>query len=127
MPDTLKPMTDYFVELKANMVADKAGNVVASAHTSAFKTEEEQGIDEQLAAYFRIYPNPNNGLFYLEAIDHKPVMVEVFDNAGKTVFTIDDPDQERMQIDLRKFATGVYYVNVRLEDGRSIAKKIIKE
>jgi hypothetical protein len=126
VPDTLKPNTEYYVELKANMVSDRSGNTVSDAQTSTFVTEEEQGIDESLLDNLSIYPNPTNGLFYLEVTDLKPVSVRVFDNSGRLVKAMESVDDQRFLIDLSHYNSGVYIVEVMLESGSAISKKILK-
>ena len=43
IPASLKPLQDYFVKLKGNMIADGSGNILTSSTESMFKTADNQG------------------------------------------------------------------------------------
>jgi len=126
-PDTLKPLTDYKVEILANSIADKAGNVVADAQVSIFKTEEDQGIDEKILDQISIFPNPTNGMIYLDTWEYTAKYVKVIDLNGKTIFNIDNNSGNTISFDLSRYPAGIYFVEILLEDVQEpVSLKIIK-
>ena len=75
-----------------------------------------------------IYPNPSNGLFTLTYGNYKPQKVEVFDVTGKIILTIEENalSDDKMQLNLEKVTTGVYFVKISNED-QQVVKRIIKK
>lgn len=114
MPDTLKPLQDYFLEVKANSTADNSGNVQIESQTSTFTTIEEQGIIELSEQNFaKVYPNPNNGLVNLEFQNMDPKNIQVYDLKGNVVYSQDNVQQSSIKLDLQSLTNGVYIINIR--------------
>ncbi len=70
-----------------------------------------------------IYPNPGNGSFQLK-ISSPEIVKEIFvtDIYGKKIFT----QQNKNQIDLSNFSSGIYLLNIITENGNFV-KKIMRE
>jgi hypothetical protein len=74
---------------------------------------------------FNIYPNPGNGILNvtlnLEGV--KKAGIIIYDANGKVVYTgnNDDSIDNKMQIDLRNQASGLYFMKV-ITDGYTTAK-----
>jgi hypothetical protein len=113
-PDTLKPLQDYYLELKANVVADNSGNIVAEAVTSTFTTQEEQGIIELSEQNFaKLYPNPNNGFVTIEFQNTDSKNIQVYDIKGKIVYSVNKIQQPIMELDLQDLPSGLYIIKIR--------------
>lgn len=113
-PDTLKPLQTYYLELKANSVADNSGNVLTETITSTFTTQEEQGIIELSEQNFaKVYPNPNNGLVTLEFQNTDSKNIKVYDMKGTVVYSINKVQQPIMELDLQDLPKGVYIIKIR--------------
>ena len=70
-------------------------------------------------ASISIYPNPNNGLFTVNAEDATAQMqINIYNSNGQLVFS-KSFDSNNTQIDLSNFATGLYSVNVVTEHANS--------
>ena len=82
------------------------------------------GITEE-SVEFNIYPNPTNGQFTLSTSSLIDGLIEVRDVQGRVVYT-DKMNSFSHTIDLTVEA-GIYFVNVRMEDGTSSTQKIIIE
>jgi hypothetical protein len=77
-------------------------------------------------AVFRIYPNPNNGSFALQIMNHSgPGEVTIMNIAGKLIYRTRVPDNQEhwVNLDLRR---GLYFVTVRGENVL-LTKKLIVE
>ncbi|MCY1243655.1 hypothetical protein D9M72_566800 [compost metagenome] len=77
----------------------------------------------------KIYPNPNDGHFVI-AVDKASVgeiSYSIYDITGKQVETrsLDSDRQSETAIDISKFPSGTYIVNVKA-DNQEFIKKIIK-
>ena len=88
------------------------------------------GIEEEqfTSGTVKVYPNPNEGAFFVEVALDQPEAFEVrvTDLVGQTVYTreVQFQQQDRMQIDLQGEAPGVYFVT--LTNGQeAVTKKVI--
>lgn len=85
------------------------------------------GIDDVLATELNIYPNPSNGIFFIQMGDafKANTKVEVFNVVGMKVFeTL--ATAYKTEIDLSAMKQGVYYV--RVDDGQNIVtQKVMKQ
>ena len=126
-PDTLKPQQDYYLHLEADMLKDKQDNLMAQAYTATFTTGEQSAIEELVRENIRLYPNPTNGLIRLEIDRYHPEEIRVLNVKGETVLNINDPEQNNIALDLSHQASGVYFVEITLEELQNpVSIKIIK-
>ncbi len=80
------------------------------------------GISENQIANYIIYPNPTNGILYIES--NLPFsQISVFNLLGQSIETV----QNTHQIDLSKVEAGVYFLKIEGENGNSQTHKIVKE
>ncbi len=70
-----------------------------------------------------IYPNPNNGLFYIEL--SSTASVTVLNALGAVVFTQNLPADKNL-IDMNQFNKGVYFVIINM-NGKNRSVKLIKD
>jgi len=77
-------------------------------------------VDEILASQFNIYPNPTNGLLRLET-DLRIQEILLYSAMGQVIAEIDTDSQ---QVDLQSYAQGVYFIEIRTEEG-TLRKRII--
>lgn len=102
-------------------VAGKAPVVVPFTQRAS-----EVGIEENFADGIRIYPNPVNKQFVLEAnITQYPQMtVRLIDSKGLNNLTSDCTGKERYTFDVSKLPAGAYSVNIQTEE-KNITRKIV--
>jgi len=128
-PDTLKPMQEYYIELKPEMVADGSGNILEEATTSFFITAEEQSINELTKLNFaRIFPNPSSGIINLEFLNSNEKSLKVFDMSGKVVLSVEKLASESYIFDFSNETEGVYIIQVvDKQSNSSVQLKTIKK
>ena len=76
-----------------------------------------------------IYPNPNNGRFTMAINGFEGnFSMEIVNIAGQVIYTqqVEATSSFTTDIDVSKFATGVYYIKLSNKDGVKINKLIIK-
>ena len=78
-----------------------------------------------------LYPNPTSGKFYLSLSDDMmgELAIYILDIQGKQVFQTTTSKSEFTfitEIDISESAPGIYFLNVKLVNGRIFAKRIIK-
>lgn len=100
-----------------NCVNTATAEVVVSACT---------GLNEanQMALEMRIYPNPSNGLYQINFSDDHFKKLEVMNVNGKLIFTKETRELKE-EIDLRNFASGIYFLKVNT-NGQTRVIKMIK-
>jgi len=79
-------------------------------------------IEDNESIKLSIYPNPTNGLIYIEGLS-KVTSIKVYDDLGRLVFKQNNPSN---QIDISSLSTGLLFVQIETDNG-SIIKKVIKE
>ncbi|MEN8224441.1 MAG: aryl-sulfate sulfotransferase [Bacteroidota bacterium] len=114
-PDTLKPLTQYYVELKAGSVQDKEANVLTDAYSALWETEEEQGVAELELNNVSVYPNPTRGITYLQFAEDLPIQIDVVTITGRNILSIDDLSEKTIEIDLNNYPSGIYVVRMLFE------------
>ncbi len=88
-------------------------------------------FDEQFSSLIDIYPNPNDGLFFVSSKDlnAKDLVIEVYDFTGKKVLVTQLGDVFggfKYQVDLTEQAEGAYLM--RITDGQRVAiKRIVRK
>ncbi len=71
-----------------------------------------------------IYPNPSSGKFNIELGENLPEKIEVSDQLGREILTINSP-KDKFTLDLTEYAEGLYFVKVH-QEGKVNFIKIIK-
>lgn len=72
-----------------------------------------------------LYPNPNQGIFYIEKKGDEKIEVMVMDNLGRVLLVRNAVDT-LTEINISQFQTGIYYIH--LNNGtKSVTHKIIKQ
>lgn len=86
------------------------------------------GIDPALYEAIELYPNPNNGQFYLDLseIAGEEVQLVMFDVLGKQVHASEFRAETQYDMELSELATGLYYLQVMTEKGHYRTKVIIE-
>jgi len=103
-----------------NITAEFGGN----SYETIFGVGTNLGIETIENTNFTFYPNPSNGLLYIESESFMQ-KVEVFDLSGRKMTEL-SPNSTLATINLETAATGLYLVTVFFEGG-SRSFKIAKE
>lgn len=81
--------------------------------------------DVETSEFFRIFPNPNNGLFTLET--KKTGTYSVYDCTGR-ILQSGEVDESKVSLDLRGLNPGAYFIGLRASDGtQSFVKMVVRE
>ncbi len=72
-----------------------------------------------------IYPNPNTGIFTIKLNQMDQAQVKIYTTTGKMIYN-ETMHSDILNVDLRSYARGVYFVRVNSGD-MTIVKKLIKE
>lgn len=122
---------DYVVSLSAtgpDFCSDAVTATIKATGVYPFNVGIGDGLDD--LGTIRLYPNPGEGLFYLDLELNRPVQgrVSVLDLAGKAVLTLDGQTlfRNQIQLDLRQMPAGVYLVRIDAE-GRSAVRRLMAE
>ena len=94
-----------------------------SSNASGLKKDNTpQTMSDEL----QVYPNPGNGIFNLKLKNDKvPISINVFDKAGNLIMKKIKVSSQRVQIDLSKYNTGLYMLQV-LQGFNTMHKILIK-
>ena len=79
------------------------------------------GVDENLAASYEVYPNPMNNVLYIEGQNIQDVTI--FNAVGQQVLFVENANS----IDVAELNEGLYFVRINDKKGNSVVKKIVKK
>jgi len=82
-------------------------------------------IEESLAAQIQLFPNPARDVSTL-TLPQGQWQVWLMDASGKMIRGFDNVTTSQLEIDLSSLARGVYFVNVRSDEG-AVVKKLVVE
>lgn len=112
----------YFKILAINSNND---TVTHKAHYSI-----STGIDFEKTVSFRLFPNPNEGIFTIEMKTKQTssLQIEVLSISGKAILNKTYPQQEyfKKQINLSQQDKGVYIVKITTKEGIKVSKLVIE-
>ncbi|MCZ4317736.1 T9SS type A sorting domain-containing protein [Aequorivita viscosa] len=81
------------------------------------------GVEENQIDTIKIYPNPTDGLLYIDANTESIIGATVFDILGKKVLQLQGNKQ---QVDISSLESGMYFLNLKTESGQ-FNQKVIKK
>ncbi|TVR42567.1 MAG: T9SS C-terminal target domain-containing protein [Cryomorphaceae bacterium] len=117
LPDTISE-GDHLLYIR---VRNEAHNWSFYA-TELFTVEVGVGVDKN-QLNFSVYPNPSNGIIFLETGDVQPEFVRIIDMTGKIVMT---PNPQDRQIDIHQLVPGTYLLQMAAK-GNLYSKKLIRQ
>jgi hypothetical protein len=82
---------------------------------------EFNAMDEMALIDLNLYPNPVNGILFIKG-NFELESVRIMSLDGREILSA-----KNKQIDLSNFATGIYVVEVKAENGKVMRKKILVE
>ena len=85
------------------------------------------GLEAQRGDYWKVYPNPNSGVFHLKNVERALITnVEVFDIYGRKVLT-KSFNQTLQQVTINsELLPGVYFIHINGKGDPSISKIVIR-
>lgn len=72
-----------------------------------------------------IYPNPSSSVFYIST-NSTITRYKVVNQIGKTVL-VNRPSDNNFEIDVQKYPSGIYFIQLQFDDGKTEMKKLIKK
>lgn len=85
------------------------------------------GLNERNVQPARIFPNPNDGLFYIEWPNMRDASIEIFDALGRYIEgSIIYPDQKLAQVDLSAEPAGLYFIQIQLDGGIYVQQVVLR-
>lgn len=88
--------------------------------TGYISVSENTGVDQQISESVSCYPNPTDGILYIES--DKDFRITILSTTGRVL--IDKKNQK--EIDLTDYPQGLYILQIEI-DGKRITEKIIKQ
>ena len=91
-------------------------------------SNENTEISDEIESVFKLYPNPNNGLFTLvnNSNYESGFVVEVINVLGKSVLRKEYNQFDSEQIDISDYNNGFYFIQISSGNYREV-KKVIKK
>ena len=124
--ETLKSTTDSLTleDVRTNtdvrLVSTSVKNCVA---TNWITVTANVGIDDVEALQVNVYPNPASRFLHVESTD-AIASVAVFNTVGQQV-VLQQPNSERVTLDLSRLASGNYTLRITAADGSQSIRKFI--
>lgn len=101
-------------------------NGCTTSNTTCIISQTPSGLKNNLNTSIEVYPIPTNGLLTIVIPVDGVKIISLLDVTGRIVL-INEAQTTISKIDLSRFSKGVYYLNIKTENGNNLTKKIIKE
>ena len=111
----LTMITKGYIETSIVVISDLASQYI----TVKLNEEIFDGVVENLAASFEVYPNPMNNTLYINGDVQD---VTIFNAVGQQVLFV----ESRNEINVEDLSEGLYFVRISDMKGGSVVKKIVK-
>lgn len=97
-------------------IADACGNTQSFNESFELQIADLTNIEDALQSPIRLYPNPSDHIVFVELPNdsHENAQIEVYDIEGKKLQGIEVKIQNRIEIDVSNYATGLYYFKVKV-------------
>ncbi|MBD3636979.1 MAG: T9SS type A sorting domain-containing protein [Crocinitomicaceae bacterium] len=82
-------------------------------------------IIEEGLKYMNIYPNPSHGTINILFTEKILVDITIYNSMGQSLFTLSNNGDQSIAIDMNEFASGVYILNVKAEDGTEVNRRVM--
>ena len=89
------------------------------------ENEELESIIMDRNSFLTIYPNPNNGLFNIQSSNN--IRSYSVRNIFGNEIVLKKTNNQQLNIDISRFSTGIYFLELQMENGEIINKKILKK
>lgn len=103
-------------------ITDESGNTTECSFDVT--VNDMVGTAETIYSSISVYPNPTNGILYLNTSGAEVLNVKVFDLTGNLL--MDKTDLNDNAIDISLFYSGIYIVNI-ISDHECLTTRIVKE
>jgi hypothetical protein len=98
-------------------------NIVGNINVDKFTFSGTTGINEQKTVLVSVFPNPSNGVFFINL--HQTFDIKVFDIKGSLVYSSQGQDAGT-PIDISAYADGMYFATM-IADRKTYRLKLIKQ
>jgi len=107
------------------------GQIAEQGVTPAFKTSVQGSNTVGLATDFTVYPNPSNGLFFVELTTNADIdrTLTILNMQGQIIqqqFLAATTAVQKVEMNLANQAAGMYFIRVSSKEGSSVERLIVK-
>lgn len=126
--DTTQGCFDVFCD---SVQIDSLGNIFRSSNnltvtTTPFQFDYNTSVETiNLDHSFKVYPNPNDGFFYIQAEEVTDFSVEIYNLSGQLLLSQPNIHSKLSALDIRSYPKGLYLIKVVTNEGIT-TKKLIK-
>lgn len=131
--NTMEDAKTYFVEFSEGVFKDAQNNnfpAVSGNNTWQFTTEASTSIeDDLLSKAIQIYPNPSNGLIFIESSQNTfPILnLSVLDSKGNKISQKEYKNfSGKHTLEISNISNGLYFIQIDNGKGR-IVRKVVKQ
>ena len=93
-----------------------------SGHLRVFDLNTTMGIDENSLLDFSVYPSPTSGILNIES-ETTITQIEIYSQLGQLVLS----NTNQNTIDISSVSQGIYFINIKDENGTIGTQKIVKK
>jgi len=98
-------------DMSYSRIPNGTGDFVIKDGTIGFNNENTSSVDAEFATSFNIYPNPAQDILYVDNIESKSAVVEIFDIMGNRIL-LQDVSAGNSTCNLFNMVSGMYNITI---------------
>ena len=112
----------------SGIIKDYAYNSIPDQPILAGQTNPTGIIENSFASSINLFPNPaNNHLTIALGSNNKKVQVTIADITGKVIYTTTATDTQKVEVNTKDFAEGIYVVRIQMADFIATKKLVVEK
>ena len=115
--------TGTVINNSASIYFDYNAPVVTNTVINTFITGIKDWANNNLQ--FSVYPNPVESELTVKSMQSTITEIEITDLTGRKIYS-EEPNQQSVICNLKSFASGIYFLKAKLEDGSEVVRKFVK-
>ncbi len=116
-------ISDFTCNIPPDFTLNNKNMLLSDNNNTEIKVNKKTNIKSGI----KIYPNPNNGQFFVKAPENNQnYNIKIYNVLGKTVFSKQNILNDNVPVNISDEPNGIYFVKIEM-NGKIFTQKIIKE
>jgi hypothetical protein len=116
----------------SSLIQNASGDTLAFDNTFSsdsinfsFCLDSTVSVNEYNSKSFKIFPNPNNGIFTIKRSEKKSANIVIYDMLGKVVYERFNETKNEIKLDLTSVNKGIYFISIIADNERIVERLVV--